>query len=174
MNFHTVTRFAACALLALAPQAHAITTMPTSSSYTVTHNTEVAATPAAVFTALGEIDKWWSSDHTYSGKAQNLKIEMRGGGCFCETWEGGSVEHARVVAVLRDRLLRLEGGLGPLQDRAVTAILSFTITPAGDRTKLLVVYRIRAAEGALENTAEGVDRVIGEQVKRLTTFIERK
>ena len=174
MEFQKLTRIAACALLALAPAAHAITTTPTSSSYTVTHRSEVAATPAAVFAALGQIDKWWSSDHTYSGRSENLKIEMRGGGCFCETWEGGSIEHARVIAVLRDRLLRLEGGLGPLQDRAVTAVLSFTITPDGDRTKILAVYRIRAAEGALENTAEGVDRVLGEQVRRLTTFIERK
>ena len=99
---------------------------------------------------------------------------MRGGGCFCETWDGGSVEHARVVAVMRDRLLRLEGGLGPLQEKAVTAILTFNITPDGDRTKLLVTYRVRAAEGALENSAEGVDKVLGEQVTRLVAFIERK
>ena len=102
------------------------------------------------------------------------KLDMRAGGCFCETWDGGSAEHGRVILVLRDRLLRLEGALGPLQERAVTGILGFLITREGDRTKILVTYRVRAAEGAIESTAEGVDRVIGEQVERLTALINRK
>ena len=69
MRFQTLSRFATCALLVIAASASASTTLPTSSSYLVTHRVEVAAPPAAVFAALGQIDRWWSSDHTYSRKS---------------------------------------------------------------------------------------------------------
>jgi uncharacterized protein YndB with AHSA1/START domain len=177
MESTKLARIAAGMLLAACTTAiHASTNMPTASSYLVTHKVDLDAPPAAVFAALGQIDRWWSGDHTYSGKASNLKIEMRGGGCFCENWEGGSVEHARVINVLKDRLLRLEGALGPLQDRAATAVLSFVLTTPEqpNRTHLLVTYRVRAVEGAIESSAEGVDRVIGEQVKRLAEYVGRK
>jgi hypothetical protein len=100
---------------------------------------------------------------------------MRGGGCFCETWDAGSVEHARVIQVLRDQSLRLEGSLGPLQEKAATAILTFAIAPEpSGKTRLLVTYRVRAVDGALDHSAEMVDRVLGEQVTRLVNYVEKK
>jgi len=174
MNFRQLPAFAMILAVAIAPLAHASTTKPTSSSYLVTHKAEVAATPAQVYAALGQPDKWWNPEHTHSGKASNLKMDMRAGGCFCESWDAGSVEHLHVIQALRDQLLRLEGGLGPLQEKAVTGILTFAMAPSGGKTQLVVTYRVRAAEANLDASSDMVDQVVGEQVTRLVSFVEKK
>jgi len=169
------TRFMAlAAAAAFSCAVQASSNRPTSSAYLITHKAQVSASPAAVYAALGQVDKWWSARHTYSGKPENLKLDMRGGGCFCEAWDGGSAEHARVVLALRDKTLRLEGGLGLLQEKAVTAILNFALSAEGGKTTILVTYRVRAVEGGLDASNELVDKVIGEQVEGLVGYLNRK
>jgi hypothetical protein len=139
-------------------------------SFVITHKGEVNATPAAVYAALGELPRWWSSQHTYSGKSENLSLDMRAGGCWCETWEGGTVEHARVVQTGRDKILRLEGGLGPLQDMAVSAMLTFHIATVEGKTMLVMNYRVRGPDANLDKLAPIVDQVLGEGYRRLVQF----
>lgn len=173
MKFQSRSRFATFAVAALLPfAASAATNTATSSSYVVIHKAEIAAPPAAVYAALGQPDKWWSPSHTYSGSAANLKLEMRAGGCFCESWDGGSVEHGRVILALRNQMLRLEASLGPLQEKAVTAILTFELS-AGEsgKTRVQATYRVRAPEAGLNNTSDMVDKVIGEQLARLASHV---
>lgn len=80
--------------------------------------------------ALGHWGDWWSSDHTYSGDSANLTLNVSAGGCLCEVWDGGQVEHARVIlAWPAQGLLRMDAPFGPLQAQAVTAILTYTIRP---------------------------------------------
>src|SRR5258706_11862007 len=156
----------AVALLAslLAIPSFAAVTNVSPSGYLVHHKPTLKAPPRLVFAALAQVGKWWSNDHTYSGNAGGMSLEMRAGGCFCERWDTNSVEHARVVYVARDKVLRLQGGLGPLQEMAVNAILQFTLEPAGESTNLTLTYRVRGADAALDKTAAAVDRVLGEQV----------
>ena len=66
----------------------------------------VEAPPAKVYVALGEVARWWSAEHTWSGTAANLSLKAEAGGCFCERWAGGSAEHGRVVMALKNELLR--------------------------------------------------------------------
>ena len=55
----------------------------------------------------------------------------RHGGCFCEAFpDGGGVEHLRVVHVAPDRMLRLSGGLGPLQAFGVAGSLTWKLEEA--------------------------------------------
>src|SRR5829696_8708051 len=55
---------------------------------------------AQAYAAFGRLNAWWSDDHTYSGKAANMRLALTPGGCFCETIpEGGGVEHMRVSVV---------------------------------------------------------------------------
>lgn len=119
---------------------------------------------------LTEINTWWSSDHTYSGKAETLSLQPVAGGCWCETWAGGSVEHARVVLAMPGRLLRLEGGFGPLQGLGVSAILTFELKPSDDptHTRLKVSYVVNGSSlSGLDGLAGPVDAVMGAQIANL-------
>ncbi len=141
------------------------------SSFVLGFSQTLSAPPARVWSALADIARWWSSDHTYSGSAANLSLRAEAGACFCERWAGGSVEHGRVIAALPHKLLRLDSALGPLQERAVTGVLTFSLQPEGAGTKLGVVYRVGGGS-ALLALAPLVDRVIGEQVARLARLVD--
>lgn len=157
----------------LAPLAQAETGAVSATGFVVTHRKEVQATPKQAFEAIGRIDRWWSSQHTYSGDASKLSLDLASGGCFCERWDGGSVLHAQVIGVGKDAYVRLQGGLGPLQDLPVTGVLTFAVKAAEGRTLLTVTYRVAgAADSGLEKWAGPVDRVIGEQVGRLAAYVE--
>jgi uncharacterized protein YndB with AHSA1/START domain len=175
MKFQRLSRLATSALFALCSgAAMAATTGVSPSGFVVTHRAELTASPAAVYAAIGHPNQWWNAEHSYSGKAENFSLDMRAGGCFCEAWDGNSVEHARVISARRDRLLRLEGGLGPLQDRAVSAVLTFTIATLEGKTILTMTYRVRGADADLDKIAAPVDGVLGDQFARLTALVEKK
>ena len=85
----------------------------------------VAATPDRVYAALLKVGRWWDEEHTYSGDARNMALDARPGGCFCEKIPGkGAIEHMRVIYVSKNEVLRLSGGLGPLQESGVTGTLT--------------------------------------------------
>jgi len=128
-----------------------------------------------VYAALGRIDRWWNPEHTYSGQAANLSLDLRAGGCFCERWGGGSeIEHARVLFVGKDTVLRLEGGLGPLQDLAVQGVLTIGLKPVEGGAELTWTYRVAGApDAALDQWAQPVDGVLAEQLRRLVARAEQ-
>ena len=133
----------------------------------------IAAAPAAVYAAIGKIERWWSPEHTYSGDAANLSIAMQPGGCYCERWAGGVVEHGRVILLLRDQAVRLDAALGPLQGLAVSAVLTFALKPDEGGTAVAVGYRVNGSSAsALDKLAGAVDGVVGTQVQRLKRLVE--
>lgn len=162
---------------ALGPGAAGIAAAATSevsaSGFLVTLRHEVKAPPNRLYEALGEIDKWWNGNHSWSGKAANFSLAKQAGGCFCERWGQNSVEHARVINAVEDRMLRLEGSLGPLQALATTSVLTFALAPRDGGTTLVVTYRVAGNEAAgLQQLAGPVDGVIAEQVRRLVAYVE--
>jgi hypothetical protein len=143
------------------------------SGFLVTQRHEVNATPQQLYAAIGRIGQWWSDVHTYSGHASNLHMDLVGGGCFCEAWEGNSVQHAQVVQARPGSLVRLRGGLGPLQPMPIDAVLTFALAAAGDKTQLTVTYAVAGnTEAGLDKLAGPVDSVIGEAINRLVSFAE--
>jgi uncharacterized protein YndB with AHSA1/START domain len=169
---HDPARIALAACLALAAAgAHAEATGVSPSGFLVTHRLQVDATPAQVFAAIGHPERWWNGEHSWSGDAAHLSLGLHAGDCFCERWDGGSVEHARVVYVARDAAVRLDGALGPLQALAVQAVLTFGIKAVDGHTTLQVTYRVSGnPEAALDKLAGPVDAVIGEQARRLAGY----
>jgi hypothetical protein len=128
--------------------------------------------PAAVYRDLTRVALWWDPAHSWSGSAKNLKLDARAGGCFCEKLaDGGSVQHARVIFAQPGKMLRLEGALGPLQDMAVTGILTFALAPDGPGTRITMTYRV-AGTLTLDSAklAPLVDQVMGVQLGRLRDF----
>ncbi|HET9033751.1 MAG TPA: hypothetical protein VFN25_12700 [Dokdonella sp.] len=134
----------------------------------------VEAPPAKVYIAISEVAHWWSAEHTWSGKAENLSLKTEAGGCFCERWAEGSVEHGRVILALNDRLLRLNTALGPLQEVALNGILTFKLDPSdNDTTMLEVSYRANGSSMSyLDQFAPAVDGVLAEQIDRLLRYID--
>lgn len=119
----------------------------------------VDADRKATWLALISPSRWWSSEHTWSGDAANLRLTPQAGGCFCETIpeaetpDGGftlqgSVEHMRVVQAYPEAALRMSGALGPLQSEPVTGILTIAISeaeegPEGEpRTRIVFEYNV--------------------------------
>lgn len=165
-------RLALAALsLCAVPPAFAEVSDVSPAGFLITYRGEVKSDPAGVVKAIGQPSSWWNPRHTYSGAAANLSMELRAGGCFCERWAENSVEHARVLYVDRGKAVRLQGGLGPLQEMAVHALLHFSAVSAEGGSVLTMTYRVRGnSEAALDKIAPVVDRVIGEQFRRLAAF----
>jgi uncharacterized protein YndB with AHSA1/START domain len=133
----------------------------------------VKASPAKAYAATVDIAHWWSSDHTYSGASANLHLDARAGGCFCEKLKAGGVEHMRVVMAMPGTMLRLSGGLGPLQSGAINGTLTFEFKPGKDGNQVVVSYLVSGYfNGGLDKLGGGVDAVLGEQLQRLQHLID--
>lgn len=136
----------------------------------------VAASPDRAYAALIAPAKWWNAAHSYSGDAANLSIEPRAGGCFCEKLkDGGAVQHLRVVYVEPGRMLRLHGGLGPLQGEAAAGTLTWTIAaaPAGGATITQSYVVGGYIRGGAAKLAAPVDAVLAEQLSRLKAHLDK-
>lgn len=156
----------------LAPVALAEVADSAASGFTLKIETQIHASPADVYARLVRVGDWWSSAHSFSGDAHNLTIEERPQGCFCEKWAAGSVRHMEVILAMPGKMLRMSGGLGPLQEIA-TGALSFALTPAEGGTKLETTYVVIGYTSKGMNTwAAPVDAVVTEQVTRLKNYIE--
>jgi uncharacterized protein YndB with AHSA1/START domain len=126
-----------------------------------------------VYAALIDPASWWSSQHTFSGSAKNLSLEAKAGGCFCEVWPGGSVEHSRVVFIAPKSILRLRGVLGPFQAHGVDGALTFTLSADQGGTKLVLQNILGGfMKGGFGQWPERADAMLAEQVGRLKNFAE--
>jgi uncharacterized protein YndB with AHSA1/START domain len=167
-----ITFAAALMFCAFSPLTHAEVKQSAADGFFLTYSGPVAASTTKAYADVTQIQRWWSSDHTYSGKAANLSIKPEAGGCFCERWKDGSAEHGRVIMALPGKLLRLETSLGPLQELALKGILSFWIKTEDSATTLTVEYRVNGSSGSgLDQFAPNVDEVLGAQIDRLRRYI---
>jgi uncharacterized protein YndB with AHSA1/START domain len=162
----------ALALVALAPLAHAEVKESSADAFFLSYEGPLAAPTAKAYGDIVQIGKWWNSEHTYSGKSVNLTLKPDAGGCFCERWKDGSVEHGEVLMAMPGKVLRLRTALGPLQERALTGILTFWLRNEDSATTLTVEYRVNGASvSGLDQLAPNVDEVLGDQVARLRRYI---
>lgn len=115
---------------------------------------------------LLDVSSWWKSSHTYSGNADNMSIDAVAGGCWCELWSGGEVEHGRVVAVMPKEMIRFDAPLGPLQEMGVSTALTFTLS-AGSKpntTSVVVDFKVSGSSlSGLDKLSAVIDGVISEQ-----------
>ncbi len=167
---------AVAAVLALgaSPRAAAETSAVSASGFVVTLERRVDAPADVLWRAITQLPQWWNGRHTWSGNAANLSLDLRPGGCWCENWDGGGVKHGTVVHVATGKLVRFNAALGPLQDRAVTGVLTLAMSAREGKGALKVVYRVAGpADVGLAELAPAVDQVLAEQVNRLVALAER-
>lgn len=139
------------------------------------HTLIITAPRMRVFHALtDEVSRWWDPQHSYSGDAANFSIDARPGGCFCERLTDGGVVHMTVVFVQRDTTLRMSGGLGPLQELAVSGSMTFSFSDAAaGTTRLQYRYAVGGYSGeGLQGLASPVDQVQLGQLQRLKRYVE--
>jgi uncharacterized protein YndB with AHSA1/START domain len=159
--------------LVAAPAAAEVTT--SDQGFVISNSATVSAPPAEVWAALVRPSRYWNPDHSYSGNAANLSLEVRAGGCFCETLpNGGSAEHLRVVMVQPGQLLRLSGALGPLQTEGLAGGLTWQLEAVADGTRISQTYvvggNMRFDRATLPPIVDGVLR---EQLTRLAALFAR-
>jgi uncharacterized protein YndB with AHSA1/START domain len=153
--------------------ARAEVTESTPNGFALQRTVHIAATPDRVYAALIQPAKWWNSDHTFSGSAANLSLDARAGGCFCEIWSGGSVQHEVVVDAVPAKTLRMRGALGPFQGQGVDGALTFTIKPAADGADLTMENVIGGfMKGGIGKWPALADSMLAEQMIRLKRYLE--
>ena len=131
-----------CSMLGL-PAAHAEVKDAKPSGFTLENTAHVSADALTTWKALvDDVGRWWPRDHTWWGAASELTIEPRAGGCFCERNGAQQAAHLAVAFVDPGKLLRMTGGLGPLQGMGLHGVLEFRLAPADDGgTTITLFYR---------------------------------
>ncbi len=152
----------------LAGLAHAEVVSSSPSHYELRHEARSDLDTEAMWARIAEPSRWWLSDHTYSGDSANLTLDLQAGGLWREDWDGGSVEHGRVVYVSAPETLRLDAPFGPLQALGVSVI--WEISVSADEAGSRVVFTERASGSQvsdLDELAPAVDYVKGEALASL-------
>ncbi len=156
---------AATALIAFPAQAEVL--QSSDAGFVVREAVEVPADTWASWAALIAPAKWWSADHTWSGKAENLYIDSQATGCFCELMpvpagapEGtrrGSAEHMHIIQSVPGKVLRMKGALGPLQSEAAEGVLTITLKTTPKGTRILWEYVVG---GYMRQKPEAISKAV--------------
>lgn len=140
--------------------------------FEVQHSVNLVVPQAEAFAAFGQIGQWWSSEHSYSGDAKRMTLQMRPGGCFCEPLDGGGgIEHMRVTYLQPGERVVLTGSLGPLLYEATIGVLDVKVERIAGGSRVTMNYRAAGfANGGAEKMAPLIDQVLGEQMKRFRVY----
>lgn len=160
-------RIRTCAgtLLAMLPlAAGAEVKLATADAMLIRHEFRIEAPAAKAWDTLVHPERYWPSDHTWSGQRESLSLEPVAGGCYCERWDGGSAEHGRVVMAVPGRALKLDAALGPFLEMAISGILAVSLEEKEGTTTAVVTYRVSGDPAhRLDALAPIVDQVLGMQ-----------
>ena len=172
----------ACACLAAQPLSAEVVARD-DSSFVTRDTAVVSADTKAVWLALITPGNWWNSAHTWSGDAANMTLTPQAGGCFCETIPEdpsndritleGSVEHMRVIQAFPEKVLRMRGGLGPLQSEPATGVLTIVMSEVDEGTLIVWEYAVggpmryetpvisQAVDGVMSQQLDGLAAKLG-------------
>ncbi|HEY2069339.1 MAG TPA: SRPBCC domain-containing protein [Rhizomicrobium sp.] len=160
--------------LTLVAAGHAEVLETTANGFAVRETVHVAATPDQVYDALLHPAKWWNGQHTFSGNAANLTLDVKAGGCLCESLpHGGSALHLTVVDVEPGSILRFRGPMGPFQGEGVESALTFTLKAEAGGTLLTLDNKMGGTmQGGFAKCSAASDGMLGGLVARLKTYAE--
>lgn len=158
--------------LLVATPASADIVSASANGFEVRQTVNLAVPPEIAFESFADIAAWWDPEHTYSGKAENLSLELTPGGCFCERFpKGGGIEHMRVTYVDPGKRVLLTGALGPLLYEATAGVMDVQVKSTAGGSQLVLDYRVAGfARGGGDKLAGAVDQVLAGQMKRMRTY----
>lgn len=128
------------------------------------------------YSAFSRLADWWSDEHTYSGKAANMQLALRPGGCFCEAIPaGGGVEHMRVAVVQPNERIVMTGSLGPVLYEAASGVMDIKFERIAGGSRVTLNYRAAGfAKGEADKMAPIVDSVLADQLRRYRTYAAKR
>lgn len=143
--------------------------------FVIENTATVPADPTTTWEALvNDVGQWWPADHTWFGRSENLHIDARAGGCFCEVDGARQALHMTIGFVDPGHLLRMLGGLGPLQGMGMYGALDWKLEAAGTGTRITLRYDVNGfAPDNLEALVPVVDRVQAQQLGGLVRYLTR-
>jgi hypothetical protein len=161
--------------MALAPHAQAAIKDAQPDGFTLENSEWVPVAPQAAYTALvKEVGRWWPADHTWWGDASKLVITDKAGGCFCEINGAQQAWHMTVTFTDPGKLLRMTGGLGPLQGMGLDGALEWRFVEENGGTRITLWYRVGGyTPDDMSKFAPVVDKVQGLQLGGLATFLRK-
>lgn len=145
--------------------------------FAVYQSVDISVPRSQVYNTFTEhLGSWWNAEHTFSGDAENMFLDLEGQHCLCEYLEnGGSLEHMRVTLNNPQQMLRLTGGLGPLGLLGVAANMTIEFEDSDTGTRVVLRYVVGGYDPeGLQRLAEPVDFVLGDVLQRLKTYAEQK
>jgi hypothetical protein len=170
----------AASYLLLASPAYAEVKTSSDTGFNIIHIATVQGSTDEIWKRLVAPKDWWNKSHSWSGSTDGFYIDAQANGCFCELFQEkgpdgklktvGSVEHMRVIFAQPGKVLRMQGGLGPLQSEAVTGTLTVAMEPSkdGQETKISFSYVVGGyMRYKVSEIAPAVDNVLGDQFRRL-------
>ena len=163
----------ACAVGAGSAAAEVVDANP--AGFQVKETVDIAAPAGKVWAALGNIGAWWSSEHTWSKDAKNLRLDLEAGGCLCESLAGGAgaARHMLVIFAVPQKTAIMQGTLGPLMFSGTSGHLIWSLAEADGHTTLTQTYYVGGYfQGGLDKVAPAVDQVLTEQIGRLKSYVE--
>jgi uncharacterized protein YndB with AHSA1/START domain len=142
--------------------------------FSLSETTHIAAPPDKVYAAIVAPQRWWSSQHSFSGSAANFTFDAREGGCWCETLpNGGFVEHLRIVYAAPGKVLRLRGAMGPFQGWGADGALTYALKGDDKATELTITYNLGGFNmDGFDASSKAANGVLAEAVLRLKSFVE--
>lgn len=163
----------ALAALLLASPATAEVVSASPNGFEVREVVSVDKPPTEAFAAFGRIGSWWSGEHSFSGNASNLSLDLQPGGCLCERLpNGGGAQFMQVTYVDPPKRVVLAGGLGPMLFQANSGIMDVKLEPAGGGTRITLEYRAAGfSSGGADKMAPAVDAVLADQLTRFKAYL---
>lgn len=161
-----------CVLMA-SLSANAEVTEQSENHFIVKHQLTSNKSLEHVYQQFSAVSQWWESDHTFSGKAENLYFDFAKERCFCERMpDNGFVRHLEVIHVQPRKRVVFSGGLGPLQDQTVNGKMIWSFEQTDKGVKVDIEYRVygKIVDG-MGKWPGAVDFVLGTQVKRLKALL---
>lgn len=120
------------------------------------------------------VDQWWPKDHSWFGKDGKFSIDARAGGCFCEVAGARQAQHMAIAFVDPAHLLRMVGGLGPLQGMGLSGTMDWTLEPVEGGTRITLHYVAGGYTTTdLARFVPIVDQVQGLQLGGLAGFLSK-
>ena len=164
--------FLLAGLLAVSTPAAAEVVSAGPSGFEVNNAVNLVIPVSQAYAAFSRLGTWWNDEHTYSGKAANIQLTLRPGGCFCESIPtGGGVEHMRVSVVQPNERIVMSGALGPVLFEAASGVMDVKFERIAGGTRVTMNYRAAGfAKGDADKMAPIVDQVLAEQLKRYRTY----
>ena len=170
-----LTPILAAIVYGFAPATQAEVLDAEANGFTIRISTTIHAERMAVYKAAVEnVGGWWHGDHTISGFANNMYIDARIPGCFCENLgQGAGIVHMTVTYVSPGVILRLTGGLGPLGLMGLDGNMTWEFDDAEDGTVVTLNYAVGGYHpDGLDALAPAVNGVLAEAMARLRAFAE--